>query len=265
MCGIISWKGQLPAGLLSKLLIKSQTRGKDSTGIAYRDERNKQTLIYKHTTPARAFVKANNKECGEARRSLLGIGHTRRASPNTPIITETAHPFTYGRLVYAHNGIVREWKRIRSELVPYYERVAQGKYEDPKMSEVEALRAVKALKKAQTDSMILGVCLQVRDFSLCKGAIAMVWIDRDKTYAFRTAKELSAATITWGKNSVSTITASTDKIIEDAVSECEGCGVDAYYQLDEGIFYEIQQDGVHEVCPVDVHPENEPDPYTSGD
>lgn len=129
MCAIISWSGKLPKGLLTKLLLASETRGRDSTGLAFRscdDAGVPSNVCWRQVVPARTFASIHPEFMSDARRSQRGIGHTRRASPGMPINNANAHPYTwpYGpqsRYLFAHNGRIENWNDIKDSWMRQYE------------------------------------------------------------------------------------------------------------------------------------------------
>jgi glutamine---fructose-6-phosphate transaminase (isomerizing) len=111
MCGIVGILGSTPvAPLLIDALKRLEYRGYDSAGIA--------TLEGGRLERRRAEGKLRNLEeklGGAAVSGLSGIGHTRWATHGAP--TETnAHPHATEKLALVHNGIIENFKTLKSEL-----------------------------------------------------------------------------------------------------------------------------------------------------
>ncbi len=111
MCGIVGILGQTPvAPMLVDALKRLEYRGYDSAGVA--------TLENGHLARCRAEGKLTNLEARLARAPLSGhsgIGHTRWATHGAP--TEVnAHPHATGRLALVHNGIIENFRELRTEL-----------------------------------------------------------------------------------------------------------------------------------------------------
>jgi glucosamine 6-phosphate synthetase-like amidotransferase/phosphosugar isomerase protein len=234
MCSIIAFKGKLPKGLLTQLLVESEYRGKDSTGIAFREKNivsfgsltkgakykvtkvgpttnfssvggpsspqvgdefkasssatpanwgggsveSYTTVAYRQALPAHTFCKRNSKHVGEARKSNIGIAHTRRASPGMPVNNHNAHPFVFDRVVYAHNGRVENWTAIKDKLIAHY-----GQYGDD-----TSKKLVLEYSNAKTDSIVLGPYIAQKNLAEVKGCYGLVWICRENVYCLRSAK-----------------------------------------------------------------------------
>jgi len=111
MCGIVGILGSTPvAPLLIDALKRLEYRGYDSAGIA--------TLESGHLERRRAEGKLRNLEAKldqSPASGHTGIGHTRWATHGAP--TETnAHPHATDRLALVHNGIIENFKELKSEL-----------------------------------------------------------------------------------------------------------------------------------------------------
>jgi len=146
MCAIIGWTGHLPRGFLSQLLIESGSRGKDSTGIAFygqfKEKATEYSAIgaYKDVLDSSSFVKDEDvqKVLSQARRSPMGLGHTRRASPGMPIDSRNAHPYGYWGLYFAHNGRVENWKILKTTLIEHFKSIVSSELDKGlKASQVE--------------------------------------------------------------------------------------------------------------------------------
>lgn len=181
MCTVIAWNGKMPKGFFTNILEEAETRGRDSTGFAFRNVDNK-TQVYRQAISAAQFTKHHQKYIGEARKSKIGIAHTRRASAGMPVNNGNAHPFVYGKLVFAHNGKIDNWEALKK---------VWG--DDPNVTPEDKTY----FKSVQTDSQVLGPYLQIRNLRDVTGAMGLVWMRRGKVFCARSKKELVSATVTW--------------------------------------------------------------------
>lgn len=259
MCTVIAWNGQLPKGFLTSLIIAAEVRGRDSVGIAWRDEEAKKIMINKRACSPRQFAEDCQATIGDARRTAIGIGHTRRASPGMPVDGLNAHPFIYKGAVFAHNGKVDNWKALRDGgLAPVLE--GQGATEDEKA----------AIRNAATDSIVIGPLIKAEDFTQMTGCAGLVWMQKDKAYCFRTQKELTSAVLEWTEDAVAQrvcIVCSTLDIVKAAVEKTKALKNTAYalveQPLDENTLYEIRQTGCASHGARRVNPANHADAFTS--
>lgn len=111
MCGIVGILGNAPvAGVIYEALKRLEYRGYDSAGIA--------TLEDGVLVRRRAEGKLNNLE-GELKtdplKGISGIGHTRWATHGAPTVAN-AHPHICGDVAVVHNGIIENFRELRSEL-----------------------------------------------------------------------------------------------------------------------------------------------------
>ena len=111
MCGIIGILGRdTAADRLMEALGRLEYRGYDSAGIA--------TLDDGQLDRRRAAGKLNNLRNLLAQTPLAGtagIGHTRWATHGEPTIAN-AHPHLAGRVMVVHNGIIENFRDLRTEL-----------------------------------------------------------------------------------------------------------------------------------------------------
>ncbi|NWG46467.1 MAG: glutamine--fructose-6-phosphate transaminase (isomerizing) [Alphaproteobacteria bacterium] len=111
MCGIVGYVGDKPATpILIEGLKRLEYRGYDSAGIALLEggvlERR------------RAEGKLSNLERlldGQRFLATLGIGHTRWATHGAPT-ERNAHPHMAGGVALVHNGIIENFRELRTEL-----------------------------------------------------------------------------------------------------------------------------------------------------
>jgi len=268
MCTVIAWNGQLPKGLLTSLLIAAEVRGRDSTGVAWRDEEAKSIRVHKQAVEPRIYVEKSSRTLGEARRVAMGIAHTRRASSGMPVDSDNAHPFVYRGFVYAHNGKIDNWKELRD-----------GGMDDLLAKQGASPTVIETIKAARTDSQVLGPYIKERDFTPVVGCAGLVWLNGPNVYCFRTQKELAALVLTWvdtapdlaGTDQAEQqvcIVASTLDIIHRAVSRTKtlaltNCAV-VDQALAENTVYRVTQSGCVSEGVVSVNPNNHADAFTSG-
>ncbi|MCT8974079.1 glutamine--fructose-6-phosphate transaminase (isomerizing) [Microbaculum marinisediminis] len=111
MCGIVGIIGNEPvAEGIVEALRRLEYRGYDSAGVA--------TLEDKHLQRRRAEGKLRNLETRLRDAPLMGhigIGHTRWATHGAPNETN-AHPHATDRVAVVHNGIIENFRDLRTEL-----------------------------------------------------------------------------------------------------------------------------------------------------
>jgi glucosamine--fructose-6-phosphate aminotransferase (isomerizing) len=111
MCGIVGILGkQSVANQVVEALKRLEYRGYDSAGVA--------TLEHGRLERRRAEGKLKNLEVklSEAPLSgVIGIGHTRWATHGKPNETN-AHPHATDRLAVVHNGIIENFRELKTEL-----------------------------------------------------------------------------------------------------------------------------------------------------
>lgn len=111
MCGIIGYIGKKPAQpILLNGLQRMEYRGYDSAGVATL-EGDKLTLLRASGKVAGLQQKINE----QPRQDRIGIGHTRWATHGEPS-EKNAHPHLAGSVAIVHNGIIENYKELKSEL-----------------------------------------------------------------------------------------------------------------------------------------------------
>jgi predicted glutamine amidotransferase len=87
----------------------------DGFGVGwYEDGGDRPPRLYRSTHPA--WNDRNLRELAAGIESPLFFAHI-RASTGTAIQETNTHPFRYGRWLWMHNGLIREFARLRRELV----------------------------------------------------------------------------------------------------------------------------------------------------
>ncbi len=111
MCGIVGILGKTPvAEQVLEALRRLEYRGYDSAGVA--------TLEAGLLTRRRAEGKLKNLEVTLSKEpldGLIGIGHTRWATHGRPT-TSNAHPHATEKLAVVHNGIIENFRELRTVL-----------------------------------------------------------------------------------------------------------------------------------------------------
>ncbi len=118
MCGIIGYSGpRLATPVLIESLRRLEYRGYDSAGIAVIDSGNGGTVAVVKSDRKVADLAATLEREG-APSGHLGIGHTRWATHGRPSV-ENAHPHQdcTGRIHLIHNGIIENFRELRTELI----------------------------------------------------------------------------------------------------------------------------------------------------
>ena len=233
----------MPPGSLTKLLVAAQVRGTHSTGIAWFNRGCDRYSFYKNAVPAEKFVVDDNLNVALAETASFGIAHCRNASPKMPVNTDNAHPFVWHKLIYAHNGAVKNWHTLRASLF----NTEEG-------------------EKVTTDSMVLGPLLEYNDLSLARGSFGLVWLDKSKCWMARSAKELTAIHLTWtinGQHGKVTLAGSTLDILLkgfDHVPEATWFE----YEVKEGHKYELTEEALLVHGPIKINEANATDAHSSG-
>ncbi|HLH88539.1 MAG TPA: glutamine--fructose-6-phosphate transaminase (isomerizing) [Xanthobacteraceae bacterium] len=161
MCGIVGILGRGPvAPLIVDALKRLEYRGYDSAGIA--------TLESGRLERRRAEGKLRNLEQRLGQQPLAGnsgIGHTRWATHGRPNETN-AHPHATDRVAVVHNGIIENFKELRTSL-----RQQGAKFSTETDTEVIAHLVTSELKKGRKPAEAVATALpQLR------GAFALAFL-----------------------------------------------------------------------------------------
>ncbi len=112
MCGIVGYIGHQNAlPILIDGLKRLEYRGYDSSGIAYKN--GKGIEVYKTTG---RIKKLEHIVPFPYEHANVGIGHTRWATHGAPSEVN-AHPHYIGGVAVVHNGIIENYREIRSKLI----------------------------------------------------------------------------------------------------------------------------------------------------
>ncbi len=121
MCGIVGYVGSKNAqDFLISGLKRLEYRGYDSAGIVTLNNKGVATLLKAKDKIAGLESKvAKNK-----RTDSIGIGHTRWATHGEPS-EKNAHPHKAGKLYLVHNGIIENYKELKSKLESSHKFVSE--------------------------------------------------------------------------------------------------------------------------------------------
>ena len=92
----------------------AETTNGDGFGVGWYSELGGIPGLYKSIQPA--WNDRNLRELSKHISSPLFFAHI-RASSGTAVQETNAHPFRYGRWLFMHNGLVREFPRVRRDLM----------------------------------------------------------------------------------------------------------------------------------------------------
>ena len=92
----------------------AETTNGDGFGVGWYNEFGGKPGLYKSIQPA--WNDRNLREIATHISSPLFFAHI-RASSGTAVQETNAHPFRYGRWLFMHNGLVREFPRVRRDLM----------------------------------------------------------------------------------------------------------------------------------------------------
>ncbi|MDR1300701.1 MAG: glutamine--fructose-6-phosphate transaminase (isomerizing) [Candidatus Nomurabacteria bacterium] len=110
MCGIVGYIGKGRAqSVLTSGLARLEYRGYDSAGIVTFNGRATLLRAKGKVADLNKLVKSS------ATSDSVGIGHTRWATHGEPSV-KNAHPHRAGRIYMVHNGIIENYKELKSRL-----------------------------------------------------------------------------------------------------------------------------------------------------
>src|SRR5438132_7931917 len=184
MCGIVGILGREPvAGLLVDALKRLEYRGYDSAGVA--------TLESGQLVRRRAEGKLRNLETKLAREPLAGItgiGHTRWATHGRPS-EGNAHPHATDRVAVVHNGIIENFRELRSEL-----EQAGAKFGSETDTEVVAHLVTHEMKKGRSPAEAVAAALP-----RLRGAFALAFLFEGENDLMIGARKGSPLAIGYGE------------------------------------------------------------------
>lgn len=87
----------------------------DGFGVGWYHDNGVCPALYRDTEPA--WSNLNLREICNASTTKCAIAHVRAASPGMGVHIPNVHPFKAGRLLFAHNGAIQGFKKIRRKLL----------------------------------------------------------------------------------------------------------------------------------------------------
>ena len=184
MCGIVGILGREPVAVqLVDALKRLEYRGYDSAGVA--------TLEAGHLVRRRAEGKLRNLESKLAREPLqgtTGIGHTRWATHGRPS-EGNAHPHATDRVAVVHNGIIENFRELRSEL-----EQAGAKFGSETDTEVVAHLVTHEMKKGRSPAEAVAAALP-----RLRGAFALAFLFEGENDLMIGARKGSPLAIGYGE------------------------------------------------------------------
>ncbi|MBP3820613.1 glutamine--fructose-6-phosphate transaminase (isomerizing) [bacterium] len=170
MCGIVGYVGSNPVlDILLDGLEQLEYRGYDSSGIAVRN--GDKINVYKAVGKLKNLREELSSHAYEIQKSTSGIGHIRWATHGAPTVVN-AHPHVSncGKLVVVHNGIIENYKELKSKLE------AQG-CTFKSQTDTETVAHLVALKYEEVKDLTKAVGLAVNEI---EGAYALEIMHADE-------------------------------------------------------------------------------------
>jgi predicted glutamine amidotransferase len=124
MCGLAGFARapgngvvEQPLLIAENLLLSVANRGHHATGFA--TVGGEKPFLWKWAVPVTRALHSepwkNQRKCVTEDTPYL-LGHVRHATLNNAHVDQAAHPFRIGHVSGAHNGVIRNWKKLQSEV-----------------------------------------------------------------------------------------------------------------------------------------------------
>jgi predicted glutamine amidotransferase len=92
----------------------AETTNGDGFGVGWYDDETDEPGVFRSAEPA--WNDMNLHEIARHVRSSTVLAHI-RASSGSPVQLTNCHPFRYGNWLFMHNGVIREFTRVKRDLV----------------------------------------------------------------------------------------------------------------------------------------------------
>jgi glutamine amidotransferase len=92
----------------------AETTNGDGFGVGWYDDDTDEPGVFRSIEPA--WNDVNLREISRHVRSSTVLAHI-RASSGSPVQLTNCHPFRYGNWLFMHNGVIREFPRVKRDLV----------------------------------------------------------------------------------------------------------------------------------------------------
>lgn len=129
MCRLLGWASRVPTTLLDlvgeqdlDVLTELSRKHADGWGVA----RATGTGVTVHKRPDAAWDSRAFRLWARGHATDLGVAHLRRATMGLDVGIENTHPFTDGRLAFAHNGSVLTASSLDRLVTPEVARLRRG-------------------------------------------------------------------------------------------------------------------------------------------
>ncbi len=118
MCRLLAWAGRMPVTVAEALgeaelaaFTELSRQHADGWGMAWWPDGSARAPRIERSTTCAAedprFAELTHSASGDA-----GFVHLRWATPGLPVVPANTHPFTHGRLAFAHNGAIHPQARL---------------------------------------------------------------------------------------------------------------------------------------------------------
>lgn len=205
--------------MMERLLLGSQTRGRDATGICFIDSQRGMVVV-KDGKPASQFVFENPEYLKEKENfSSIVLGHTRQATKKTntgPEDNKNNHPFYAPEtgIAMIHNGLIDNddnWRETVGQ-----EGGLKNKPESPVDSEVMLMAVETFYLQQSPETRTLEEAIDNACYTM-PGTYALAFLKVDEPNKVRFVRHNNPLSFAWVPSQRAILFASTDTIVEEAL------------------------------------------------